>query len=43
MYLGRFSFQNVQACIYLGNRILNISEGILGLNSGIPVIGTGVI
>lgn len=30
---------NTQACISLGSRILNITEGILGLNSGIPVIG----
>jgi len=30
----------MQACVSLGSRILNITEGILGLNSGVPVIGT---
>ncbi|XP_029167580.1 uncharacterized protein LOC114938024 [Nylanderia fulva] len=42
-YNIRFLSANVfdmQACVYLGSRILNIMEGILGLNSGIPVIGT---
>ncbi|KAM0736826.1 hypothetical protein ACS0PU_006475 [Formica fusca] len=42
-YNIRFLSANVldmQSCIYLGSRIFNIMEGILGLNSGIPVIGT---
>ncbi|RLU24377.1 hypothetical protein DMN91_002465, partial [Ooceraea biroi] len=29
---------NTQACIQLGNRILNISEGLLGINSGLPTL-----
>ncbi|XP_011629686.1 uncharacterized protein LOC105422128 [Pogonomyrmex barbatus] len=36
------NISNTQACIYLGSRILNITEGVLGLTSGIPVIGTVV-
>ncbi|KAL0121198.1 hypothetical protein PUN28_008702 [Cardiocondyla obscurior] len=32
------NISNTQACVSLGTRILNITEGILGLNSGIPVI-----
>ncbi|EFN68407.1 hypothetical protein EAG_10380 [Camponotus floridanus] len=42
-YNIRFLSANVfdmQACIYLGSRLLNIMEGIMGLNSGIPIIGT---
>ncbi|CAL1673051.1 unnamed protein product [Lasius platythorax] len=42
-YNIRFLSANVfdtQACIHLGSRILNIMEGILGLNNGLPVIGT---
>lgn len=31
---------NEQGCAHLGNRILNIAEAILGLNSGIPVVKT---
>lgn len=34
------NISNMQACVSLGSRILNITEGILGLNSGVPVIGT---
>ncbi|XP_018397160.1 PREDICTED: uncharacterized protein LOC108775328 [Cyphomyrmex costatus] len=36
------NISNMQACVSLGSRILNITEGILGLNSGLPVIGTVV-
>ncbi|XP_072750718.1 uncharacterized protein [Anoplolepis gracilipes] len=42
-YKIRFLTANVfdmEACTYLGSRILNITEGLMGLNSGIPVIGT---
>ncbi|KAH0956707.1 hypothetical protein HN011_007606 [Eciton burchellii] len=31
---------DIQACVQLGSRILNITEGLLGLNSGIPIIQT---
>ncbi|EFN80549.1 hypothetical protein EAI_14159 [Harpegnathos saltator] len=33
------AFMDVKACTNLGDRILNITENLLGLSSGIPVIG----
>ncbi|XP_076641893.1 uncharacterized protein LOC143352861 [Halictus rubicundus] len=41
-YNIRFLSANVskpQSCVQLGNRILNLTEAILGVTSGIPIIG----